>query len=44
MKRKVGQAKSNVTVASGQVAKALEEVAEITRELQNLPDISKWAL
>ncbi|XP_058793265.1 laminin subunit gamma-1 [Phymastichus coffea] len=40
VKRKVGQAKSNVTGASQQVIKALEEIAEITRELEALPDIN----
>ncbi|KAH0945533.1 hypothetical protein HN011_010340 [Eciton burchellii] len=36
---KVGQAKIDVTLASQQVDKALSEVAEIIRELENLPEI-----
>ncbi|XP_067209558.1 laminin subunit gamma-1 isoform X2 [Linepithema humile] len=36
---KVGQAKTNVTLASQQVNKALSEVTEIIRELENLPEI-----
>lgn len=36
---KVGQAKINVTLASQQVDKALSEVAEIIKELENLSEI-----
>ncbi|CAL7935288.1 unnamed protein product [Xylocopa violacea] len=36
---KVGQAKTNVTLASQQVDKALSEIAEIMKELENLPEI-----
>lgn len=36
---KVGQAKTNVTFATQQVDKALSEVAEIIKELENLPEI-----
>ncbi|XP_031846744.1 laminin subunit gamma-1 isoform X2 [Nomia melanderi] len=36
---KVGQVKINVTLASQQVDKALAEVAEIIKELENLPKI-----
>ncbi|XP_014222768.1 laminin subunit gamma-1 isoform X2 [Trichogramma pretiosum] len=40
VKRKVGQTKSNVTSASQQIKKALDDIAEITRELEALPEIS----
>ncbi|XP_066585793.1 laminin subunit gamma-1 [Prorops nasuta] len=36
---KVGQAKKNVTLVSNQVDKALAEVAEIIKELEDLPEI-----
>lgn len=36
---KVGQTKTNVTLALQQVDKALAEVAEIIKELENLPEI-----
>lgn len=38
---KVGQAKTNVTVSSQQVDKALAEVAEIIKELENLREIDE---
>ncbi|XP_076248690.1 laminin subunit gamma-1 [Calliopsis andreniformis] len=40
----VGQAMINLTAASQQVDKALAEVAEITKELDNLPEIDDEAL
>ena len=42
MNHKVGLAKSNVTLASQQVDKALDEVAKIIKELENLPEIGMF--